>query len=128
MGCFAALWLARSEAMLLQFRPPIPTALADTSSARSQAMSRNRRRRPRHVRKPCSGRGRLEKTAMTRPSVLGPIDAPQRRKRSGATLHIAGGNWACALNQCRAEGHHIGVDEPRRACRGERSPRCAPSL
>src|SRR6516162_7742535 len=38
---------------------------------------------PRQVRKPCSGCGRWESTAMTSPSVLGPIERAQRRKRSG---------------------------------------------
>src|SRR4051812_31118007 len=51
--------------------------------ARSGAMSLNRRRMPRQVRKPCSGWGRLARMAMTSPSALGPIEAPQRRKRSG---------------------------------------------
>lgn len=37
----------------------------------------------RHVRKPCSGCGRLARMATINPSVCGPIEAAHRRKRAG---------------------------------------------
>src|SRR5271168_2981762 len=37
---------------------------------------------PRQVRNPCWGCGRLASTALTRPSVFGPILPPQRRNRT----------------------------------------------
>ena len=50
---------------------------------RAGSSPRNSRRIPRQVRKPCSGWGRALSTAMTSPSVFGPIERAQRWKRPG---------------------------------------------
>lgn len=47
------------------------------------------------VRKPCSGCGRLARTAAIKPSVYGPMDAAQRRKRSG--VHSAYRRWELGM-------------------------------
>ena len=52
-------------------------------SARAGLSPRKRRKMPRQVRKPCSGCGRWASTARISPSVSGPIERAQRRKRSG---------------------------------------------